>query len=86
MSIPDELMWTYYLLLLHKTEAEIAAMKKAVAENKAHPMDLKKQMAHAIIARFWGNKEANAAQENFKNNCSKKKIIPTHKNFPYQLA
>ncbi len=72
MSISDDLMWTYYHLLLHKTEAEIVSMKKAVTENKSHPMDLKKQMAHAIIARFWGKKEADSAQQQFEQLFQKK--------------
>ena len=31
-----------------------------------HPMDLKKNMAHAIVARFWSAKEADAAQAQFE--------------------
>ena len=78
-------MWRYYLLLLHKTEAEITAMKKSVADNKAHPMELKKQMAHAIIARFWATKKPMLLNKTL-NNCSRKKIFPTHNplNFLYQ--
>ena len=66
MSISDDLMWQYYHLLLHKTETEIDALKQAVNTNAAHPMDLKKQMAHDIIARFWSLDQADDAQKIFE--------------------
>lgn len=65
MSISDTLMWRYYSLLLSKTDYEIAAMKKDVDDHKVHPMDLKKQMAFAVIEQFWSSDEALQAQNNF---------------------
>jgi tyrosyl-tRNA synthetase len=66
MSISDELMWHYMHILLYKTDAEIAQYKKQISDDAAHPMDLKKNMAHAIVARFWSSKEADAAQAQFE--------------------
>jgi tyrosyl-tRNA synthetase len=66
MSISDELMWRYYLLLCGKTETEIVNMKAMVATNELHPMKLKKEMAFGIIARFWSEKDAHAAQQQFE--------------------
>ena len=66
MSISDELMWHYMHILLYKTDAEIAKLKKQIADDAVHPMDLKKSMAHAIVARFWSSKEADAAQAQFE--------------------
>jgi tyrosyl-tRNA synthetase len=66
MSISDELMWHYMHILLYKTNDDIQAFKKNVHEGSMHPMDLKKNMAHAIIARFWSPKEADEAQANFE--------------------
>lgn len=66
MSISDALMWRYYLLLLEKTEAEIAELKDAVANGIQHPMALKKAMAHGVIAQFWSTAEADAAQKQFE--------------------
>jgi tyrosyl-tRNA synthetase len=67
MSISDELMWRYYLLLCNKTEKEIAFMKHDVTTEKSHPMVLKKAMAHMIIARFWSPSDADMAQKNFES-------------------
>lgn len=66
MSISDTLMWRYLSLLVGKSDQEIDALKHDVAQNVAHPMDLKKQMAHAIVARLWSIQEADAAQQSFE--------------------
>lgn len=66
MSISDDLMWHYMNVLLYKTEQEIAALKKQIAESAIHPMDVKKRTAHAIVARFWSSKEADAGQAHFE--------------------
>lgn len=67
MSIPDHLMYRYALLLLNKTELQITALQKDVASGNQHPMDLKKQIAHDIIAIFWSTKEADTAQAHFQS-------------------
>ncbi len=66
MSISDTLMWRYYSLLLLKTDEEIQRMKEGVETNTLHPMTLKKEMALAIVARFWSTKEAQDAQKQFE--------------------
>jgi len=66
MSISDTLMWRYYSLLLNKTASDIETMQRAVADGKQHPMELKKQMAHAIIAKFWSLQDADTAQQQFE--------------------
>jgi tyrosyl-tRNA synthetase len=66
MSISDELMWRYYQLLLHKTDVDIAAMQHDIKTEKKHPRDVKKELAHGIIARFWSPREAETAQQAFE--------------------
>lgn len=66
MSISDTMMWRYYALLLRTTKQEISALQERVASGTAHPMELKKQMAHGIIAKFWSSVDADAAQEQFE--------------------
>jgi len=72
MSISDELMWRYYSLLLLASETDIAVMKQQVEDSTVHPMDLKKALAHGIIARFWSKHEAQEAQQNFEELFQKK--------------
>lgn len=66
MSISDTLMWRYYNLLLHISAQEISALQEKVAYGSAHPMVLKKAMAHAIISKYWSALDADVAQENFE--------------------
>ncbi len=66
MSISDELMWRYMLLLTDATEAEIAARKQAVAEGSLHPMEAKKILAARIIADFHGPAAAQQARAEFE--------------------
>ncbi len=66
MSISDQLMWRYYLLLCDKTERQIEDMKAEVVSNTLHPLAAKKAMAHYIVSRFWSSEEATAAQEQFE--------------------
>lgn len=72
MSISDALMWRYYHLLLSKTHEQITEIQQGVATEKLHPMELKKAMAHGIIARFWSLTEADDAQRHFQQLFQKK--------------
>ncbi len=66
MSVSDELMFKYYLLLLNKTESEIKTMKEEVLSGSVHPMKLKKQMAYDILAKYWSQDDAKFGQEKFE--------------------
>ncbi len=66
MSISDKLMWRYFKLLLHVNEAELSQLESRVAAGSTHPMELKKKLAHDIIAKFWSKAEADKAQETFE--------------------
>jgi len=66
MSIPDDLMWSYYELLTDRTPKEIAAQQKEVASGKLHPMDAKMRLAEEVISDFHGKDAARKAAENFQ--------------------
>jgi tyrosyl-tRNA synthetase len=66
MSIPDELMWSYYELLTDRTPDQIAALKKDVSGGKMHPMDAKMQLAQEVIAPFHGQEAARKAADSFQ--------------------
>lgn len=74
MSMSDTLMWRYYEVLLQMPVTEIAQLKADVAASNVHPMDLKKQLAFKIIARFWSEQEAQDAQQNFEQLFQKKDL------------
>jgi tyrosyl-tRNA synthetase len=57
MSISDQLMWDWWLLLTDKLPREIAVMQQG------HPMDAKKALAREIVGQFHGAREAGLAEE-----------------------
>jgi tyrosyl-tRNA synthetase len=66
MSIPDNLMWSYYELLTDHSPQVIEALKKEVAQGKSHPMDAKMRLAQEVIGAFHGEDAARKASENFQ--------------------
>ena len=66
MSIPDELMWSYYELVTDRTSQEIAELKKQVEEGKLHPMDAKMRLAEEVVSGFQGEEAGRKAAENFQ--------------------
>jgi tyrosyl-tRNA synthetase len=66
MSISDELMWRWYMLLSFRGEAEIASVRREVEEGR-NPRDAKVMLAKEITARFHGAPAADAAEQDFVN-------------------
>jgi len=66
MSISDDLMWHYYILLLSRSAQQVEDMQKEVANGTLHPMQIKKTMAHDIVARFWSVDEAAQGRNQFE--------------------
>ena len=52
MSIPDELMWSYYELLTDLTPERIMALKKMVNSGEVHPKKAKEDLAKTIVDDF----------------------------------
>lgn len=67
MSISDNLMWDWYLLLTDKLPADIEAMKLG------HPMSAKKALAREIVAQFHGEVESQGAEERWIRRFSERK-------------
>ncbi len=66
MSISDELMWKYWLLLTDRGTDEIEAARQRVAEGAAHPMDVKKELATSVVTEFHSASAATAARSEFE--------------------
>jgi len=69
MSISDETMWSYYLLLTDDLPAAIDEKKRSM-----HPMDAKKALAFRIVGRYHGEPAAASAQEDFVRVFSKREV------------
>lgn len=74
MSISDELMWRYAKVLLSWSDEVVRQRQLAVFEQKEHPMNLKKEIAHSVVALFWSTQEADNAQQQFEALFQKKDL------------
>jgi len=74
MSISDELMWKYWLLLSDRPKAEIDAHRQRVDSGEVHPMDAKKELARTIVGEFHSVADAEAAQVEFERVFSSRKL------------
>ena len=52
MSIPDDLMWSYYELLTDLSDQEITALKNGVKSGRVHPREAKVDLAKKIVDGF----------------------------------
>jgi len=66
MSVSDDLMWRYWLLLTDREEGEITALKGAVETGDRHPMEVKKELAGVIVGELCSPDAAAAARREFE--------------------
>lgn len=74
LSISDDLMWKYYLLLTDLSQKEIEEIKNKVEAGTLHPKDAKIKLAMIIINDFHSKEEAEKARENFEKIFSKREL------------
>jgi len=67
MSISDDLMWEYAALLLDYQEKQIEDYQLKIKNGSLHPFDFKKDIAEAIVAKWWSPDAAVDARKNFVN-------------------
>lgn len=65
MSIPDELMVSYYELVTTVPMDEIKQIETGLKDGSLHPRDAKRRLAREIVARFHGSVAAKQAEEHF---------------------
>jgi tyrosyl-tRNA synthetase len=86
MSISDDLMWRYYLLLTDMTPAQIEGLKQAVASGQAHPLEVKKTLARRVITDFYDGEAAAQAQRDFEAQFRDKGLPSVIEQLPFQLG
>jgi len=65
MSIPDSAMGTYSRLVTRWTPADIKVMEDGLKDGSLHPRDAKMKLAREVTASFYGEAEADQAQNTF---------------------
>jgi len=77
MSIPDEVMWDYFLMLTDVPLNEIDEMKKNI-DNGENPFEYKKQLGQMIVQDIYSKDKASTALEAFQN-------LTINKNIPEDI-
>lgn len=80
MRIDDAVMTEYFDLTTDVSEAELVEMRRAMATGEAHPMELKKRLAHDIVTRFHSPAAADEAAAAFEQVVQKRQVpaeVPT---------
>ncbi len=78
MSIPDETMWDYFLMLTDLDVDVIDEYKSNVKNDKENPFNLKKMLGELIITELFNNDEAAKAANSFEN-------VTVNKNIPDEI-
>ena len=65
MSIPDELMMRYFMLVTDMSIEEQEQLNKDLESGAAHPRDVKMKLAHTIVRLYHGEEAANFGQDEF---------------------
>ena len=65
MSIPDELMMRYFMLVTDMSIEEQEQFSKDLESGAAHPRDVKMKLAHTIVRLYHGEEAANFGQDEF---------------------
>jgi tyrosyl-tRNA synthetase len=74
MSIPDNLIYTYFELLTDVSGDDLLKIKRDIEDKKTNPMILKKRLGKEIVRMYYNKKEADEACEEFEKVFSKKEL------------
>jgi tyrosyl-tRNA synthetase len=66
MSIPDALLWNWFLLLTDLPEAAITERRTRMEAGELHPKAVKQELARHLVAQFHGDEVARQAEAEFE--------------------
>jgi tyrosyl-tRNA synthetase len=75
MSISDELMKKYYLLLSRRPALEVEQLIAGLTSGSVHPMEAKKSLASDITGYYHGEAAGKEERDKFEARFSKKKVV-----------
>lgn len=85
MRLPDELITRYARLAAFWPTPEVAALQADLAADRVPPMEAKKRVAEAIVARYHGGGAASGARERFERTVQRRELpeeMPTLRGTP----
>ncbi len=67
MSLPDNVMWEYFLMLTDLDIKEIDSLKDAIEKDKENPFNIKKLLGELVIKDIFDDNTANKAAKTFED-------------------
>ncbi|MEO7888827.1 MAG: tyrosine--tRNA ligase [Vicinamibacterales bacterium] len=74
MSISDELMWRYYLLLTDLSAADVAGLRQRVETRELHPKQAKMDLGGRIVTDFHSREAADKASQAFEARFTRREL------------
>ena len=74
MSLPDELMMTYFECLTDVPDAELEDLSRGLEDHSLNPMDLKKKLAMELVTQFHTREAANKAADFFVSTIQRREL------------
>lgn len=74
MSIPDELLESYFELGLSYPQEKMATLKKELKDKKTNPRDVKFRLAKELVSMYHNKKEAEKAAQEFEKIFKEKEL------------
>ncbi|MCH9029825.1 MAG: tyrosine--tRNA ligase [Bacteroidetes bacterium] len=65
LSIPDDIIYLYYILATDVSKSELANIKKQLNDSNVNPRDLKRRLARTFITMYHNSDAAKQAEEEF---------------------
>lgn len=74
MSLPDEMVLTYFRNLTDVPDLELEEMDEAVEHHSINAMDLKKRLASELVSQFHDTAVAQSAQDHFERTVQRREV------------
>jgi tyrosyl-tRNA synthetase len=75
MSMSDDLMWRYYLLLTDLSESEVAGLRRRVEGGQLHPKQAKVDLASRLVTDFHSAEVAERAAASFEARFTRGELV-----------
>ena len=74
MSLPDNMILPYFENLTDIPDEELADLRRAIEEQSANPMDLKKRLASELVTQFHDSEAARSSEQHFEQTVQRKEV------------
>jgi tyrosyl-tRNA synthetase len=75
MSMSDDLMWRYYLLLTDLSESDVAGLRRRVEGGQLHPKQAKVDLASRLVTDFHSAESAERAAASFEARFTRGELV-----------